>query len=218
MPAKEQRNGGVLQSPYWSTWHAVWRLIGKQYYDSASRSHDLSGTVSGAALQEIERQVRQFEHAVEAGAIRPTMEDMVVECLAAGRTDDLVPLRIRADLYLSRTNGEELFFEIKSPQPNKGQCLEVTQRLLRVYLLNAHKRSQTKALFAMAYNPFGPTRNEYKWSFATNYTPFDEMIIIGNEFWTLVGGDTAFEELLEIYQEVGRDKTKYMLDSLAFGF
>jgi len=26
------------------------------------------------------------------------------------------------------------------------------------------------------------------------------------------------EELLSIYQEVGREKTKYMLDSLAFGF
>jgi hypothetical protein len=33
-----------------------------------------------------------------------------------------------------------------------------------------------------------------------------------------VGGATAYEELLEIYLEVGREKSKYMLDTLAFGF
>ena len=47
---------------------------------------------------------------------------------------------------------------------------------------------------------------------------FDEAVVIGNEFWNIVGGATAYEELLEIYLEVGREKSKYMLDTLAFGF
>lgn len=48
--------------------------------------------------------------------------------------------------------------------------------------------------------------------------PFDEVVVIGDEFWNIVGGPTAYEELLEIYLEVGREKSKYMLDALAFGF
>jgi hypothetical protein len=46
----------------------------------------------------------------------------------------------------------------------------------------------------------------------------DEAVVIENEFWNIVGGATAYEELLEIYLEVGREKSKYMLDTLAFGF
>ncbi|WP_082127240.1 TdeIII family type II restriction endonuclease [Calothrix sp. 336/3] len=51
-----------------------------------------------------------------------------------------------------------------------------------------------------------------------NYTPFDEAVVIGNDFWKIVGGDTAYEELLDIYLEVGKEKSKYMLDALALGF
>jgi len=70
----------------------------------------------------------------------------------------------------------------------------------------------------MAYNPYGPKRDDYNWNFALNYTPFAEAVLIAQEFWSIVGGEGTMEELLSIYQEVGREKTKYMLDSLAFGF
>jgi hypothetical protein len=102
--------------------------------------------------------------------------------------------------------------------PNKGQCLEVTQRLLRFHLLNGQARPDVQAYFSMAYNPYGPNRSEYRWSFGLNYTPFDEAVVIGNEFWNIIGGPTAYEELLDIYQEVGRVKGKYMIDALALGF
>nr|HRD15882.1 TdeIII family type II restriction endonuclease [Methanothrix soehngenii] len=60
--------------------------------------------------------------------------------------------------------------------------------------------------------------DDYNWNFALNYTPFAEAVLIAQEFWNIVGGEGTMEELLSIYQEVGREKTKYMLDSLAFGF
>jgi hypothetical protein len=70
----------------------------------------------------------------------------------------------------------------------------------------------------MGYNPYGPDRSDYRWSFAINYTSFNDSVVIGQEFWQIVGGPAAYEELLEIYQEVGREKGKYMIDALAFGF
>jgi hypothetical protein len=96
--------------------------------------------------------------------------------------------------------------------------LEVTQRLLRFHLLLGKKRPQLQAYYAMPYNPYGVTKADYKWSQALSYTPFHEAVVIGNEFWSIIGGPTTYEELLEIYLEVGREKSKYMLDVLAFGF
>lgn len=107
---------------------------------------------------------------------------------------------------------------MRSPQPNKGQCLEVTQRILRIHLLLGEPRPAAQAYYAMAYNPYGPTRAEYRWSFGRQYMPFAEAVLIGHEFWDIIGGPRAYAELLDLYQEVGREKGKYMLDVLAFGF
>lgn len=38
------------------------------------------------------------------------------------------------------------------------------------------------------------------------------------DFWTLIGGEGTYAELLEIYREVGREKGKAMIDALVFGF
>jgi hypothetical protein len=85
-------------------------------------------------------------------------------------------------------------------------------------LLRGVNRPQVQSYYAMPYNPYGVNKADYKWTQAKSYLPFDKAVVIGNEFWSIVGGATAYEELLEIYLEVGREKSKYMLDTLAFGF
>jgi hypothetical protein len=38
------------------------------------------------------------------------------------------------------------------------------------------------------YNPYGVTKAVYRWSQALNYLPFEEAVVIGHEFWNIVGG------------------------------
>jgi hypothetical protein len=194
------------------------RLIALDHHRDAQRSFDITGAVSGTALGEIERQVALFERTADVKAPRPTLEGMVESVLAARDEGETQTRVARADLYVLAKDRTRYFFEMKSPMPNKGQCLEVTQRLLRIHLLTGKSRPDVQAFFAMAYNPYGPMRAQYKWSMTPKYTPFDQAVVIGQEFWTLIGGPTTYAELLSVYQEVGRDKSKYMLDALAFGF
>src|SRR5581483_9426240 len=198
-----------------STFTGIAFLVALEHHAEVKRHYDVEGYVSQAALEEIERQVEFFEKAADVGTKRPDFTAMILAALQARKADDERFLRVRADLYIRKHNGEELFFEIKSPVPNKGQCVEVTQRILRFDLLRAQPRPRVQGYFAMAYNPYGSSRNDYEWSMARNYLPFDEGVLIGQEFWELVGGPTAYEELLDIYQEAGREKSKYIIDSLA---
>ncbi|MDW8290695.1 MAG: TdeIII family type II restriction endonuclease, partial [Armatimonadota bacterium] len=94
---------------------------------------------------------------------------------------------------------------------------EVTQRLLRVHLVTGEKRPQVSGYFAMAYNPYGPNRADYRWTYAKSYMPFDDIVLIGEEFWSRAGAPGVYEELLEIYQQVGQAQARYILDTLAFG-
>jgi hypothetical protein len=193
-------------------------LIALEHHQTVYRGYDIRTEVSLAAFAEAECQKENYEYAAKRGQVKPTLEQMITAVLNARCSDDLETKRVRADLYIQTDDGIEYLFEIKSPKPNKGQCLEVIQRLLRFHLLRGSNRPQVNAYYAMPYNPYGVTKEKYKWSQALNYMPFEEAVVIGDEFWTIVGGQTTYEELLEIYLEVGREKGKYMLDALAFGF
>lgn len=194
------------------------RLIALEHHQDVRRSYDIKSEVSIAAFAEAELQKQNYESATKKEQAKPSFEQMITAVINARRSDDLEIKVVRADLYILAKDGTEFLFEIKAPKPNKGQCLEVLQRLLRFHLLRGVNRPQLQAYYAMPYNPYGVTKADYKWTQAKSYLPFEEAVIIGNEFWNIVGGATAYEELLEIYLEVGQDKSKYMLDTLAFGF
>lgn len=201
-----------------STFEECAKLIALNHHKDAQRSFDLSGEISESAINEIEYQVNYFERKSEEGNDRPSLSDMIVKILETKDSTNLSERTIRADLYVLTKDNIEYFFEMKSPKPNKGQCLEVLQRILRIHCLKNKDRSKVRAYFTMAYNPFGNSKEDYHWSFAENYLPFDEATLIGHEFWDFVGGPSTFKELLEIYQEVGKEKSKYIFDSLIFGF
>ena len=96
--------------------------------------------------------------------------------------------------------------------------MEITERLLRIHAIKQAKRPQVNAYFAMGYNPYGSSKATYKHSFALQYLDIENQLLIGEEFWTYIGGNGTFEQLLEIYQEVGFEMSKTIIDSLAFNF
>lgn len=201
-----------------STFEECARLIAADHHALADRGYKLKAEVSLSALNEIERQVEQFEHAAQKGIPRPAFQQMIQSVLDARNTTDLIHRELTIDLYVKTKTGIQYFFEIKSPLPNKGQCLEVTQRLLRAHLFTAQNRPKTQAYFAMAYNPYGQGKDNYRWTYPRNYMPFEQAVWIGKEFWTFIGGDSTFEELLNLYDRVGQEKAKRILDVMAHGF
>jgi hypothetical protein len=175
-----------------TTFEECARLIALDHHADAKRGYIIGGDVSISALNEIEHQVARFEHAADEKGNKPSLDAMIEAVRSKEKKDDLAKRSVQADLYIKTHEGIEYFFEMKSPVPNKGQCLEVTQRILRIHLLKHESRQKVKGYFAMAYNPFGSERKDYHWSFAVNYTPFEQAVIIGKEFWDIVGGPTTY--------------------------
>lgn len=201
-----------------TTFEECARLIALDYHQYAERGYDITGLVSQAAVDEIEHQVSFYDRDNQEEISKPSLTQMITNVLDVRREDDLKERTVRADLYILTREGKELFFEIKSPKPNKGQCFEVTQRVLRFHLLRGKKQPDVCAYFAMAYNPYGADQASYRWSIPKKYMPFDSTVVIAQDFWTLVGGPTTYQELIDIYRAVGKEKSKYILDTLAFGF
>ena len=195
-----------------TTFEECARLIAMQTYAVAERGYKASGKMPVAAASKIEEIISH----INVGQT-PDFPALIAEVLRV--TDgEWVERPAIADLYLKDKTGHEYFFEIKSPKPNKGQCLEVTERLLRMHAIMQKNRPYVNAYFAMAYNPFGRLFEDYRHSFALRYLDMHHQVLLGADFWTLVGGEGTYEELLEIYGEIGKEKGKAMIDALAFGF
>jgi hypothetical protein len=188
------------------------RLIALQTYDVAERGYRASGKMPAAAAAKIEEIVTHINEGQT-----PNFPALIAEVLEVS-DEEWVERPAIADLYLRDKAGHEYFFEIKSPRPNKGQCLEVAERLLRIHAIKQKNRPFANAYFAMAHNPYGTRLEDYRHSFSLQYLDMQNEVLLGADFWTLVGGEGTYEELLEIYREVGREKGKAMIDALAFGF
>jgi hypothetical protein len=197
-----------------STFEQCAYLIAKQVHKRAERGfRGPNIPIPAAAVMKIEE--------IVAGnniyGMSREFPELIREVLSAVSAETVSRPAI-ADLYFEKHDGSEWFFEIKSPQPNKGQCLEVTQRLLTVQAIHRFSGRQANTYYAMAYNPYGE-RSKYGWSFANRHLDMQNQVLLQEEFWTVVGDDPrTFAELLDIYREVGKEKSKYIIDKLAFGF
>lgn len=137
-----------------TTFEGCAKLIALDNHKEAERSKELVGKVSAKCLAEIER-VRSI---IDSGR-SIDFPKTIAAVIAANNAKANTPIRTITDLYLKTKDGKEFYFEIKSPKPNKGQAIEVTDRLLRTQALRRLGPPKVNTFFAMAYNPYGSRAN-----------------------------------------------------------
>jgi len=196
-----------------TTFEEVARLIARDYHVEAERGHNIRGRVSTEAIRTIESII----NSIGSGGMKWSFLDLVKKVMETSIEGGEIRTRI-ADLYIKYRDGKEYYFEIKSPKPNKGQCLEATDRLLQIHAIKRLGILQVNTFYAMAYNPYGDEKRYYNHSFAKNYMDLANQVLIGKEFWDLIGSSGTYEEVLEIYQEVGKEKGHDMIDQLALDY
>lgn len=105
-----------------------------------------------------------------------------------------------ADLFLKRTNGEEIYIEIKTTKPNKTESKETKRGMLKIIAL---RNKPVTTFIGMAYNPYEP--EDFRWTLPLNYLKLGEDLLVGKYFWDFLGGNGTYEELLELFEEIGNE-------------
>jgi len=70
----------------------------------------------------------------------------------------------------------ELYFEMKTPQPNKGQCIGMKRFILQVAALRAGHSAE--AFASSAYNPYGDGK-PYTWNYAEQFLQIGQDMLLG---------------------------------------
>ena len=177
------------------------RVIGERRFSEAKNGEDFSGSVSPAARSAIDDILRD----VRRDGMRVSYLDLVHKVVAAyvGASGSLE--KVKVDLYLKDGRGQELFFEMKSPKPNKDQCVGTTEKLLLLHAIRRQGPPQVRTYYGMSFNPYGNSRSDYAHGPATRYLDMSHQVLMGKEFWDVVGGVGTYDEVLSIYREVGSE-------------
>ncbi|MEM8528576.1 MAG: TdeIII family type II restriction endonuclease, partial [Bacteroidota bacterium] len=95
----------------------------------------------------------------------------------------------------------EIFISIKTVKPNLDQTEIAKKDML---LLKAHNPNY-QTYFSLFYNPGGKERNDYNWliPFKLFNMHQDECVLIGKDFWDKIGGANTYNDLINIFAEVG---------------
>ncbi len=104
-----------------------------------------------------------------------------------------------ADFYMKRGN-EEFYFEIKTVKPNIDVFEKSKTKLLEWV---ARKRKPISVFLAFPYNPYHPEPYSRFTESGMMDAPND--FLVGDEYWDFIGGNNTFSELLQTFDEVGKE-------------
>lgn len=114
-----------------------------------------------------------------------------------------IMLKVTSDLYVQMDDGRDLFFSMKTVKPNLDQTERAKRDLLEIIAIDPLH----KAYFALPYNPFGDDRALYNWPHPSRIFDMrnDASVLIGRDFWDLLGGSGTYDALVKVFEVVGAE-------------
>lgn len=119
----------------------------------------------------------------------------------SGEINSLKPMKV--DLFLETETGEQYLFDLKTAKPNKGDFQKYKQTLLEwagIAYTN-DKDLKVHSLIAIPYNPYHPEPYQF-WTLA-GMLDLKEELMVDKRFWNFLGGEGAYDELLECFESAG---------------
>lgn len=108
------------------------------------------------------------------------------------------------DVFIRIPSGQEFYFDVTSVKPNIKEFRTLKKKLLRwvALRLSVDRSANVNTALAIPYNPYHP-QPYARWT-AGNLFDAGELLV-GADFWNFVAGADIYEELLDIFREVGRE-------------
>lgn len=134
----------------------------------------------------------------------PDREAEFAQINAVSRISPIVKIRPSlVDIWLEDSNENKYLIKIKSIKPSFVGLMELKHRLLKwvaqEFYINPDAKIYT--LIGIPYNPKHPKPYEKWWMSGLFDTKVD--VLVGNELWDFIGGDGAYLDLLDCFEQAG---------------
>ena len=192
-----------------SVWEQFAEIIGKEAGMKVIKQYDIPYSISDESdikINNILKQIKRKEIKCNTQEINSKIKKFSKPG-QKGITDE----DKRVDIFIEDKNKNIYFIDITSPKPNIKEFGAMKLKLMRWTAIGYanYNANNVYSLLCMPYNPYYP--KPYK-RFSGDITcDFKNDIKIQNDFWDLIAGFQIYDELVKIFEIVGK-KTRNKLE------
>ena len=110
---------------------------------------------------------------------------------------------VKADLYFVDNHDAHYLFDLKTVKPNISDFKDYKRTMLEWagIAMTANPSIKINTIVAIPYNPYEPEPYE-RWTMKGMFDLRNE-ILVGAEFWDFIGGEGAYNDLLDCFEKAG---------------
>jgi len=192
-------------TPFGGVWEKLAQVVAKEAHGQCQMSHTILGNIGEESLRRIQEVLNKLEHPTKGkNRVLPNWHEELAY-IKAGRGNS-IPVSVVCDIYVHNlASGKRYAFELKGPLPNSDQTKVSKEKMFK--LLAMEGSPVDGAYYALPYNPYGSSREDYQWSFPKRWfdMSLDPCVLIGNEFWDFIGGDGAYANFIREVNLLGKE-------------
>lgn len=177
-----------------SIYEKVAKIIASSSFDKVETGYDVSGQISNEENNVISQILQEIKNKSRHANKDEEVKEILNHKLKNGRN-----VKIRADLFLQKGDSE-YYIEIKTAKPNIDVFVSSKRKLLEWVAL---RKKAVTTLLAIPYNPYHP--EPYSRFTMQGYLDEDKELYVAERFWELIGGKGTYKEVLNIFDEVGKE-------------
>lgn len=165
-----------------------------------------------ASQQTAGKQISSEAHSV----IQNIMDDLSTASITPNKPNEIEAIRsvcnkgvmknvklTKVDIKLISKDNTIYYFDLKTAKPNAGGFKEFKRTLLEwiAATLAENPAANVQSFIAIPYNPYEP-KPYTRWTMR-GMIDLENELKVAKEFWDFLGGEGAYEDLLDCFEQVG---------------
>ena len=191
-------------TPFGGVWEKLAQVVAIEEHGNCTLGHSVNGTVGSESLRRIQEVLNKLEHNPKGELkVKPNWKAELDYILKGGGKP--IPVNVTCDIFIhNEVTNTKYAFELKAPLPNSDQTKVSKEKMLKLLAMNP--KQVDYAYYALPYNPYGK-KKDYKWTFPMRWFNMQEdvSVLIGNEFWDLIGGLGTYKTFISEVNKLGKD-------------
>jgi Type II restriction endonuclease, TdeIII len=191
-------------TPFGNVWEKLAQVVAEEAHGNCLMGHSIDGVVGSESLRRIQEVLNGLEHN-KKGANKTSPDwKKEIKYIKEGKGKS-IPVSVVCDIFIhNETTNTRYAFELKAPLPNSDQTKVSKEKMFKLLAMKPKKVDYS--FFALPYNPYGK-KEDYAWSFPMRWFNMqqDESVLIGNEFWDLIGGSGTYDNFIKEVNSIGKE-------------
>lgn len=164
-------------------------------------SQQVAGTQISSEAHKVIQSIMDNLATAATSPDKPNEIDLIRKVCQNGKMQKVKLTKV--DIKLTSKNGTHYLFDIKTAKPNAGGFKEFKRTLLEwtAAALAENPKLKIQTLIAIPYNPYEPQPYN-RWTMR-GMIDLENELKVAKEFWDFLGGEGAYEDLLDCFEQVG---------------